>query len=150
DAVLVLEDPGALPLRKALSRVQGDLGMERVLALARSLARALGSIPAAGHSHRAIRASTILVREQEPFAFLTDFRAATRLSETQAPSGSGATIAPEVLSPEQTGRMNRFVDYRCDFYALGAVFYELATGSRPFETSDPLGLVHAHIAKAPA
>jgi transcriptional regulator with GAF, ATPase, and Fis domain len=150
EAILVLDDPGAVPLRSALSGAKGNLGTERVLGLSRSLARALGAVHAAGYSHRAIRAASILVGEDAPIAFLTDFRSATRLSETQAPTGSRATIASEVLSPEQTGRMNRSVDYRCDFYALGAVFYELATGSRPFETNDPLGLVHAHIAKVPA
>lgn len=150
EATLVLEDPGVLPLRSVLARAQGDLGAERVLALSRSLARTLGSVHAAGYSHRAIRAANIFVLEGEQLALLADFRSATRLSETQAPSGSRAVIGSEVLSPEQTGRMNRFVDYRCDFYALGAVFYELSTGSRPFETSDPLALVHAHIAKVPA
>ncbi len=53
------------------------------------------------------------------------------------------------VSPEQTGRMNRMLDYRTDFYSLGVVFYELLTGQRPFPSTDPLELVHAHIAKQP-
>lgn len=52
------------------------------------------------------------------------------------------------MSPEQTGRMNRALDYRTDFYSLGAMFYELfTTGSVPFETTDVIELVHCHIAK---
>ncbi|MBW9269271.1 MAG: PAS domain S-box protein [Candidatus Thiodiazotropha sp. (ex. Lucinisca nassula)] len=53
------------------------------------------------------------------------------------------------ISPEQTGRMNRTVDYRTDFYSLGALFYELLTGHQPFCTDDPLELIHLHIAKEP-
>ncbi|MBD0310592.1 MAG: AAA family ATPase, partial [Microcoleus sp. T1-bin1] len=53
------------------------------------------------------------------------------------------------LSPEQTGRMNRRLDYRTDFYSLGVTFYQLLTGQLPFLTTDILELVHYHIAKPP-
>lgn len=45
--------------------------------------------------------------------------------------------------------MNRAVDYRTDFYSLGATFYQMLTGKLPFTTSDALELVHCHIAKNP-
>ncbi len=63
-----------------------------------------------------------------------------------------ADVLSEVLpyiSPEQTGRMNRQVDYRSDFYALGALFYEMLTGRPPFSAADPLELIHAHLARQP-
>jgi serine/threonine protein kinase len=53
------------------------------------------------------------------------------------------------LSPEQTGRTNRRVDYRTDLYSLGVVFYELLTGEHPFHSEDPLEMIHSHIAKKP-
>ncbi|MFX8887213.1 hypothetical protein ABTM83_19140, partial [Acinetobacter baumannii] len=60
------------------------------------------------------------------------------------PAGTLAYIAPE-----QTGRVNRSVDYRADFYGLGATFYECLTGRAPFGRGDPLELVHSHIARTP-
>ena len=53
------------------------------------------------------------------------------------------------MSPEQTGRMNRSLDYRTDFYCLGVTFYELLTNQLPFESLEALELVHCHIAKQP-
>ncbi|WP_234023033.1 AAA family ATPase [Sorangium cellulosum] len=61
-------------------------------------------------------------------------------------------VLSEVLpytSPEQTGRMNRSVDYRTDMYSLGVVLFEVLVGRRPFEAMDPLELIHAHIAVEP-
>lgn len=53
------------------------------------------------------------------------------------------------MSPEQTGRMNRSIDYRTDFYSLGVTFYEILTGNLPFNCTDPLEIIHSHIAKQP-
>ena len=54
------------------------------------------------------------------------------------------------MAPEQTGRVNRSIDSRSDLYSLGVTFYEMLTGSLPFTASDPMELVHCHIARQPA
>jgi PAS domain S-box-containing protein len=61
------------------------------------------------------------------------------------------------ISPEQTGRMNRSLDFRTDFYSLGVTFYEILCGRLPFEThgddqarvKTPMEMVHCHLAKEP-
>lgn len=54
--------------------------------------------------------------------------------------------SPAFMSPEQTGRLNRGLDYRTDFYSLGIIFYRLLTGQMPFPTEDKSELIHSHIA----
>ena len=82
---------------------------------------------------------------------IIDFGISSQLSrETtvlQNPGHLEGTLA--YLSPEQTGRMNRGVDYRSDFYSLGVIFYELMTGQLPFESDSLMELVHSHIARQP-
>ncbi|MDQ3141483.1 MAG: AAA family ATPase [Bacteroidota bacterium] len=53
------------------------------------------------------------------------------------------------VAPEQTGRIGRTVDYRTDFYSLGVIFYQILCGRKPFNYSDSIELIHAHIAKNP-
>jgi len=53
------------------------------------------------------------------------------------------------ISPEQTGRMNRALDYRTDFYSFGVTFFEVLTKQLPFQSSDPMEMLHLHIAKEP-
>ena len=101
--------------------------------------------------HKDINPHNILVDPGTGRLVLSDFSLASRMhaehQELRHPSGLEGTIA--YLSPEQTGRMNRDIDYRTDFYSLGVTFYEMLTGRLPFASSDPLELIHGHIAKTP-
>ena len=83
---------------------------------------------------------------------ITNLSLASRLAQATRPVGDPRLLDGDLayISPEQTGRMNRVIDYRTDFYSLGVIFYELLTGRLPFPIADPLGLVHAHIAREPS
>ncbi len=101
--------------------------------------------------HKDIKPQNILINPQTKQVKLIDFSISSLL-----PRESQEIINPNVLegtlayiSPEQTGRMNRGIDYRTDFYSLGVTFYELLTGQLPFVSTDPMELVHCHIARKP-
>ena len=53
------------------------------------------------------------------------------------------------ISPEQTGRVNREVDFRSDFYSLGIVFYIIHTAKYPFKDDDASKLLDLHIFQEP-
>jgi diguanylate cyclase (GGDEF)-like protein/PAS domain S-box-containing protein len=68
--------------------------------------------------------------------------------------GEGVHVVPTgpalpYLAPEQSGRINQRLDARSDCYSLGVIFYQLLTGSLPFEANDALEWVHAHLAREP-
>ncbi|WP_375501161.1 AAA family ATPase, partial [uncultured Nostoc sp.] len=101
--------------------------------------------------HKDIKPANILIHPDTKQIKLIDFSIASLLpretQEIQSPNGLEGTLA--YLSPEQTGRMNRSIDYRSDFYSLGVTFFELLSGQLPFESQEPMELVHCHIAKLP-
>ncbi|MEG5140403.1 AAA family ATPase, partial [Microcoleus sp. A6-D4] len=100
--------------------------------------------------HKDIKPANILINPETKQVKLIDFSIASLLPrETQTlvnPNVLEGTLA--YISPEQTGRMNRGIDYRTDFYSLGVTFYELLTGVLPFPSNEPMELVHCHLAKA--
>ena len=101
--------------------------------------------------HKDIKPANILINPETKQVKLIDFSIASLLPrETQTlvnPNVLEGTLA--YISSEQTGRMNRGIDYRTDFYSLGMTFYELLTGELPFQSNDQMELVHSHIAKLP-
>jgi PAS domain S-box-containing protein len=121
------------------------------LRLAIDLTDILGKIHAAHVIHKDINPGNIVLNLDTSVVKIIDFGIATQFSRTnptfKSPHGLEGTLA--YLSPEQTGRMNRSIDYRTDFYSLGVTFYELLTGHLPFPTTDLLELVHCQIAKQP-
>nr|MDJ0556368.1 AAA family ATPase [Microcoleaceae cyanobacterium MO_207.B10] len=101
--------------------------------------------------HKDIKPVNILINPQTKKVKIIDFSISTLLpKETQTIQNYKileGTLA--YISPEQTGRMNRGIDYRSDFYSLGVTFFEMLNGKLPFETKDPMELVHCHLSKMP-
>ena len=99
--------------------------------------------------HKDIKPQNILINPQTKQVKLIDFSISSLLpresQEIQNPNQLEGTLA--YISPEQTGRMNRGIDYRTDFYSLGVTFYEMLAGQLPFPSTDPMELVHCHIAR---
>ncbi|WP_186342832.1 AAA family ATPase [Allochromatium palmeri] len=144
-----VDDPDASALDGSDLLGQVDLG--RFLAIAESLARLVGAIHERGVIHQALEPACIRVHPEDGRVWILDFSHATTFVERPLEFTSPSRLAghPAYRSPEQSGRMNRPVDYRTDLYSLGLVLYALATGTPPFEEADPLALMHAHLARDP-
>ncbi|BAY09960.1 AAA family ATPase [Calothrix sp. NIES-2098] len=152
--VILLEDFGAESLEKWMHKrpdVFCPMPLSTFLRIAIALTKILGRIHAANVIHKDINPGNIVLNLDTGVIKIIDFGIATQFNRTNPtfknPHVLEGTLA--YLSPEQTGRMNRLLDYRTDFYSLGVTFYELLTGQLPFPTTDVLELLHCHIAKHP-
>ncbi|MBB5202743.1 diguanylate cyclase (GGDEF)-like protein [Inhella inkyongensis] len=146
--VLVLEDFGPYNLAQLIERQVLDLG-ER-LSLAIQLTEALSDVHQQHLIHGDIAPKNVLVDLAQLRLKLCDFGLSTRLDH-EARRGADAYLRGtlEYMAPEQTGRTNLDVDYRCDFYSLGVTLYELFCGQLPFRAKDPMALLHAQLAMLP-
>ena len=148
--IMVLEDFGGDSL--SLLGLAGNLGLAEFLKLAIAITQCLEQLHGVRIIHKDINPSNIVFNPASGQVKLIDLGISTMLSsETQSftnPRILEGTLA--YISPEQTGRMNRAIDYRTDFYSLGVTFYELLVGELPFHSHEAIELVHSHIAKQPA
>ena len=146
---LVVEDFGGLSLAQALS--EKTLPLDVALSLATKVCQALAVLHQHNIIHKDINPSNIVWNEASGEVKIIDFNIATTLNQEVIEFESLNFLEGTLpyISPEQTGRMNRAVDYRSDLYSLGATFYHLFTNKYPFEAKDEIGFVHAHIAKEP-
>ena len=140
---LVLEDPGGEPLNRIAARFRAPA---HALALGWKIAAALAEVHRRGVVHGDLNPHSVIVLDDGDVR-LTDFRCASLLRVDSAATSMRGSL--RYMAPEQSGRMQRPVDKRADLYSLGVMLYELLTGRLPFEGSDPLEWVHAHIAKTP-
>ncbi|MCC5651420.1 AAA family ATPase [Nostoc sp. XA013] len=128
-----------------------NLELNNFLQIAIQLAVTLYQLHQNNLIHKDIQSHNILINPNTGKIKIIDFSIASCLSrENQIVNDFnllGGNLA--YISPEQTGRMNRSIDYRTDFYSLGVTFYEMLTSKLPFVADDPLELVHSHIAKIP-
>ncbi|MEM6453281.1 MAG: serine/threonine-protein kinase PknK, partial [Cyanobacteria bacterium P01_D01_bin.105] len=154
---LIMEDEGGISLADyavADNTVADNTQpppLPEVLGIALQLADILHDLHQQRVIHKDIKPANILIHPDSKRVKLIDFSIASLLpKETQAiqnPKSLEGTLA--YMAPEQTGRMNRAVDYRSDFYGLGVTLYELLTGQLPFTSDDPLALIHCHMAQLP-
>lgn len=153
--MMVLEDIGGQSLNEML--LTRKFSLEEFLRLAIQMSTLVGAIHQQHIIHRDINPSNFVWNPETEQFKLIDFGIAVSFSyEHSARTLSRVEATPMLLegtlayiSPEQSGRMNRNVDYRTDFYSLGVTLYEILLGFLPFQTSDSMELVHAHLAKVP-
>ncbi|MDZ7958629.1 MAG: AAA family ATPase [Aulosira sp. DedQUE10] len=146
---LILSDFAGEPLKNFISIQNFELS--NFLNIAIKLATILSELHQNKIIHKDIKPQNILINPQTGQVKIIDFSISSCLSkESQNPNNPNLLEGTlSYMSPEQTGRMNRSIDYRTDFYSLGVTFYEMLTGQLPFQVNDSLELVHCHIAKTP-
>ncbi|MEG5171926.1 AAA family ATPase [Microcoleus sp. B3-D7] len=152
--VIIFEDFGGTSLKilnDNPTETQNISSLQHFLRIAIQTAEILARIHAAQIIHKDINPANILLNPETGQVKIIDFGIATVFTRENPtlknPNVLEGTLA--YISPEQTGRMNRSLDYRTDFYSLGVTFYELLTGQLPFAADDALELLHCHIAKQP-
>ncbi len=145
---MVLEDFGGQSLDQLVKKHSVDL--ISFLKMSIDISDILAHIHQKHIIHRDINPSNIVIHPETAEVKLIDFGLSSVLLQD-----SGDFSAPMLegtfayMSPEQTGRINQAMDSRTDFYSLGVTLYELITQRLPFDNTDPIALIHAHIAKYP-
>ncbi len=146
---LVMEDFGGTDLAALMT--EGRLPLSEALATSRRLADTLAELHERDVVHGAVSPGNILVNRAADVVKLTDFglSASGGAAVGQRIGGQGPSAEVAYMSPEQTGRMGRPVDFRTDLYSLGAVMFEMLTGHTAFDVEDPAELVRAHLCTRP-
>jgi predicted ATPase/tRNA A-37 threonylcarbamoyl transferase component Bud32 len=157
--LLVLEDFGGISLcdyirannQAEISSLSNTLNLNEFLQIAIQIVQALEGIHQNCIIHKDIKPQNILINPETKQIKIIDFCISSLL-----PREKKEIINPNIfegttayMSPEQTGRMNRGIDYRSDFYSLGVTFYSLLTGQLPFQSNEAMELIHCHIARMP-
>lgn len=146
---IVMEDFGGESLANIIAK--NRFTCNDFLEISIQITDSLMYIHAAHIIHKDINPSNIVFNSTTRQLKIIDFGISTDLSQQILPLKHPAALEGTLayVSPEQTGRMNRSLDYRTDYYSLGATFYQLLTGQLPFTTRGPLELLHYHLALQP-
>jgi eukaryotic-like serine/threonine-protein kinase len=121
------------------------LGISDRLALFTQVCQAIQHAHQKGIIHRDIKPSNVLVTLHDgvPLVKVIDFGIAKATQGRSTDHAFHTAIdqfigTPAYVSPEQTESSPAGVDTRSDIYSLGVLFYELLTGTTPFDTSELL------------
>lgn len=137
---IVMEYVSGEPITRYCSQRKPSL--EAILELFRQVCDAVQHAHQKGVIHRDLKPSNILITEElgKPAPKIIDFGIAkaltVRLTEHTLETRVGSFLGtPDYMSPEQADVSPLDVDTRADVYALGAILYELLTGTTPLQIS---------------
>ncbi len=146
---MIMEDCGSITLSEYLE--EPGPGISVILETAVKITAVLRDIHKNNIIHKDICPQNILINRKTGDIKIINFSIASVVKREflQAVSADRLEGTLAFISPEQTGRVNHTVDFRSDFYSLGITFYLMLTGKLPFNYTDSMEMVHAHIAKIP-
>lgn len=129
-----------------LIQTSGTLTLATCLQIAIQVCRALSAAHQKGIVHQDLKPQNIMI-DNSGRVFVTDFGLAKSLSASHARHSAKHYGTPRYFSPEQAGGLES--DLRSDIYSLGAVLYEMTTGTAPFKADTVEGYIRKHIAEKP-
>ncbi|WP_322923165.1 diguanylate cyclase [Paenibacillus campi] len=147
--VLTLEDISGESLKSIMNKQRLDT--QTILHVAIKLTDIIGSIHERQIIHKDIKPANLIWNRETDELRLIDFDLSVRWHNEKSDYIVNGVMEGSLgyISPEQTGRINRTIDYRSDFYSLGVTLYEMLTGSRPHPMSSTMDQIYAIIARKP-
>lgn len=148
--LILFEDIRGISLKSYLE--ENNISLTTLIQIFLSIVNIISRIHKQNIIHKDINPLNILIHPETYELRLIDFGIASFYSKESVENSEVEFLEGSIpyISPEQSGRMNRPLDYRSDFYSLGVTFYELLTKRLPFESNDSMDLIHSHIAKSPS
>jgi len=145
---LVQEYIDGTDLRKQIFKKK--LRNVEVLDIAIQLTEILHYIHQIGIIHKDINSSNIMIT-RDGIVKLLDFGISSNFYSEKSEILNVDQIEGTLIyiSPEQTGRTAYSVTHSCDFYSFGILLYELLAGKPPFDSIDPLEVIHFHLSRNP-
>ena len=132
-----------VPSGTLAGRIREGIASRDAVRITGQIAYALDAIHAKGIVHRDLKPANILFRA-DGRPVIVDFGLAKDLAVSSTLTIAGQLLAtPRYMSPEQC--LGHPVDARSDLYSLGAIFYEMLTGQRIFESANSANVVNMHV-----
>jgi len=146
---LIMEDINGTSLLEQIPTEGFDI--ETFLQISIMLASGLASIHSKGIVHKDVKPDNIIYNNSTNELKFIDFGISSFLLKDNEKQNISDKLEGTLsyISPEQTGRMNRSIDHRTDIYSLGITLYKILTNRLPFSSTDPMEVIHSHIAKMP-
>lgn len=144
---IIFEDDGGEILSDSID--PGPVPWRRALTWASNIADALQDIHSAWVVHRDIGPDSIICNPHTDELRVIDVSIAVQRAPGTPYSADTDVLVGSLpyISPEQTGRIGAPIDHRSDLYSLGATLFQFLTGVVPFASTDPMEIIHAHIAR---
>ncbi|NDJ53898.1 MAG: serine/threonine protein kinase [Chloroflexi bacterium] len=122
-------------------RADGPMALDETLPIMRQIASALDFAHARKVIHRDVKPGNILM-DTEGNAYLSDFGMARMLGTAHITSAGGVAGTPAYMAPDWEESKPA---HSVDIYALGVAFYEMLSGRVPYQDTNPMRVLMAHL-----